>query len=68
LYQELLRALAPLGAFEIEVNSRDFIRANNTCAAEQVSKNRWHLDVRLMGAADIDAEFLTWLREAYEIC
>lgn len=36
--------------------------------AEQVSNSRWHLDLKLTTAADIDAELLGWLRHAYEIC
>jgi Domain of unknown function (DUF5655) len=35
---------------------------------EQVSKNRWHLDVNVAVAGDIDAELLGWLRAAYAIC
>jgi hypothetical protein len=35
---------------------------------EQVSANRWHLDVKLAVAGDIDAELLAWLRAAYELC
>ncbi|MEO8129304.1 MAG: DUF5655 domain-containing protein, partial [Bryobacteraceae bacterium] len=33
--------------------------------AEQVSKNRWHLDVKLTSLEQIDAELIAWLREAY---
>lgn len=36
--------------------------------AEQVSRNRWHLDVRLASSEEIDAELLGWLRKAYELC
>ncbi|MDP9371892.1 MAG: DUF5655 domain-containing protein [Chloroflexota bacterium] len=32
---------------------------------EQVSKNRWHNEVRLASATEVDAELLAWLREAY---
>ena len=35
---------------------------------EQVSKSRWHLDVKLADAAEIDAELLSWLRQAYDLC
>jgi hypothetical protein len=95
LYQELLQALAPLGAFEVEVKKTSIhlvrssafagvhprkqhllvtikaaapIRSGRVVKAEQVSKNRWHLDVKVAVAGDIDAEFLGWLRQAYEIC
>src|ERR1700704_3941578 len=36
--------------------------------AEQVSKNRWHLDVKLTASQEIDGELLGWLRRAYELC
>jgi hypothetical protein len=36
--------------------------------SEQVSKNRWHLDVKLSTAKDIDPELLAWLRAAYDLC
>jgi hypothetical protein len=36
--------------------------------AEQVSKSRWQLDLKLTSAAEIDAELLGLLRHAYEIC
>jgi len=95
LYEELLHALAPLGASEAEVKKtsihlvrspafagvhprKQHLLVTNKAAApissgrivktEQVSKNRWHLDVKVAVVGDIDAELLRWLREAYEIC
>jgi hypothetical protein len=35
---------------------------------EQVSKNRWHLEVKLTSEKDINGELLAWLREAYDLC
>lgn len=34
---------------------------------EQVSKNRWHLDLKLTAPGEIDAELLGWPREAYDL-
>ncbi len=34
---------------------------------EQVSRNRWHLNVKLESVADIDTELLAWLKRAYEL-
>jgi uncharacterized protein DUF5655 len=34
---------------------------------EQVSKNRWHNEIRLEHPDQIDAELLSWLREAYTL-
>jgi len=35
--------------------------------SDQVSKSRWHHDVRLESPEQIDAQLLGWLKEAYEI-
>jgi hypothetical protein len=35
--------------------------------AEQVSKNRYHNEVKLSSPAEVDAEVSGWLREAYEL-
>jgi len=95
LYEELLHALAPFGAFEVEVKKTSIhlvrssafagvhprtrhllltfkaaapISSGRIVKMQQVSKNRWHLDVKLAVAGDLDAELLGWLRAAYEIC
>jgi hypothetical protein len=34
---------------------------------EQVSANRWHLDVRLTKPSDVDRQLTTWLSAAYEL-
>ena len=95
LYQELLRALKPLGSFKEEVKKTSIHLARNSAFAgvhprkehllltikaakpirnkrivksEQVSKSRWHEEVKLAAAGDIDAELLGWLRDAYELC
>ena len=36
--------------------------------SEQVSKSRWHEEVKVAVVGDIDAELLGWLRDAYELC
>jgi hypothetical protein len=36
--------------------------------AEQVSKNRWHFDVKLATSKDINGELVNWLRQAYDLC
>jgi hypothetical protein len=35
---------------------------------EQVSKNRFHSEVLLETAEDVDAELLSWLQGAYHLC
>lgn len=44
------------------------IRDPRIFKAEQASKNRWHLELKLAAPQEIDAELLGWLREAYELC
>src|ERR1035437_467725 len=95
LYEELLHALAPFGAFEVEVKKTSIhlvrssafagvhprkqhllitikaaapISSGRIVKTEQVSKNRWHLNVKLAVAGGIDAELLGWLHAAYAIC
>ena len=34
---------------------------------EQVSKNRFHNEIRLASPADVDEELIGWLREAYAL-
>ena len=43
------------------------IRSTRVRAQEQVSKNRWHQDVRLTSPADVDAEVVGWLKGAYAL-
>ena len=35
--------------------------------AQQVSANRWHLEIRLATPSEVDAELRTWLRQAYDL-
>jgi Domain of unknown function (DUF5655) len=35
--------------------------------AEQTSANRWHLELRLTTAADVDAQVREWIQAAYEL-
>jgi hypothetical protein len=35
--------------------------------AEQVSRNRYHNEVKLASPDEVDAELTTWLREAYQL-
>jgi len=34
---------------------------------EQVSANRWHLEVRLQSPDEVDRELVAWLKKAYEL-
>jgi hypothetical protein len=52
----------------LTVKAGKSIRSPRIVKAEQVSKNRWRLDVKPMASGDIDAELLSWLRDAYDLC
>jgi len=44
------------------------IRSPRIAKSEQISKNRWHLEIKIAEAGDINAELLKWLRTAYDLC
>ena len=35
---------------------------------EQVSKNRWHCEVKVFAETEIDRDLTAWMRTAYDIC
>ena len=35
---------------------------------EQVSKNRWHCEVRVSAETEIDADLTAWMRTAHDLC
>jgi hypothetical protein len=35
--------------------------------SEQASAHRWHVEVKIASAAEIDTELMGWLRESYEM-
>ena len=45
-------------------SSRD-IHSARIIRHEQASANRWHLEVRVERASEVDAELIGWLRAAY---
>lgn len=52
----------------ITIKAATPIKSPRIVKSEQVSKNRWHLEVKLAASAEMDAELVSWLREAYELC
>jgi 3-methyladenine DNA glycosylase AlkC len=43
------------------------VRSARVRRAEQISANRWHLEIPLATPDDVDAELRTWLQQAYEL-
>ena len=54
-------------ALVLTVKSPIDIRSPRIVKHEQASRNRWHLDTRIIGPNDVDAELVTWLTQAYEL-
>ena len=52
---------------DLKIRSDKPIKSARVRAQEQVSKNRWHQDVRLTSPADVDAEVIGWLKSAYAL-
>ena len=52
----------------VTIKSERPIVSPRVTKGDQVSKNRWHNEVRISNEADLDHELLAWLRTAYELC
>ena len=52
----------------LTIKAKQPIRSTRVFKTEQVSKNRWHLEVKLVTEKDIDGVLLGWLRDAYDLC
>lgn len=52
---------------DLTVRSDKPIKSKRVRSQEQVSKNRWHQNVRLTSPAEVDAEVIGWLKNAYAL-
>lgn len=52
-------------ALILTVKSQRDIRSKRVRKREQVSANRWHVEVRLTTPDDVDSQIIEWLRAAY---
>jgi hypothetical protein len=52
---------------DVTIRSAVAIQSGRLRHQEQVSKNRWHQDVRLEKPGDIDSDMTSWLRSAYDL-
>lgn len=52
---------------DLTIRSEAPIKSARVRAQEQVSKNRWHQDVRSTSPKDVDAEVVAWLKSAYAL-
>lgn len=51
----------------LTLKSAQDIRSPRVEKREQVSANRWHLEVRLQQPADVDGQLTDWLTAAYQL-
>ncbi len=52
---------------DLTIRSDKPIKSSRVRAQKQVSKNRWHQDVRLTSSKDVDDEVVGWLKSTYAL-
>ncbi len=52
----------------LTIKSEVSIDSPRIVKAEQVSKNRWHCEVKVSTGAEIDREVIAWMKTAYDLC
>ena len=52
---------------DLQIVTDHVIRAARVNKVDRVSASRFHVHVRVASTADIDAQLLDWLREAYDL-
>jgi hypothetical protein len=52
----------------LTIKSEKPIASTRIAKDEQASRNRWHSEIKIASAAELDAELLTWLKVAYDLC
>ena len=51
----------------VTIKSEQAIPSSRVVKAEQVSRNRWHNEVRIARDKDLDRELLSWIKAAYDL-
>jgi Domain of unknown function (DUF5655) len=54
-------------ALVLTVKAAKDIRSPRIARHERASANRWHLETRVDGPDNVDAELIAWLTQAYEL-
>ena len=52
----------------VTIKSEQAIKSSRVIKDEQVSRNRWHNEVRVASDSDFDRELLAWMKAAYDLC
>lgn len=51
----------------LTIKSAAPMKSERVARAEQISKSRWHNDVRVSSDAEIDLQLMNWLKESYDL-
>ncbi|HEV8146753.1 MAG TPA: DUF5655 domain-containing protein [Bryobacteraceae bacterium] len=51
----------------LTLKASELIKSPRIAKSEQVSRNRWHLDLKVNSPSEIDKQLLDWLRAAYDL-
>lgn len=54
-------------ALVLTLKSATDVRSPRVQKREQASAHRWHIEIRLQKAAEVDRQLTTWLKAAYEL-
>ena len=52
----------------VTIKSERAIKSPRVIKGEQVSRNRWHNEVRVATDTDFDQELVAWMKAAYDLC
>ncbi len=53
---------------DLTIRLNEPLSGDRVRCTEQVSRNRWHNEVRLNAPSDVDAELISWLGKAHALC
>jgi hypothetical protein len=51
----------------LTIKSARDLNSHRIFKREQASANRWHLEIKLSGVDEVDAELTGWIKEAYDL-
>lgn len=54
-------------ALVLTLKSDSDVKSERIARREQVSRNRWHVEIKLEEPGEVDQELICWLKKAYEL-
>nr|WP_281721302.1 DUF5655 domain-containing protein [Nitrosomonas nitrosa] len=55
------------GWLDLTIRLSESLTGTRIRSAEQVSRNRWHNEIRLVAPKEVDSELLSWLAQAHAL-